>query len=976
MGIAVGIVRQAAITSGGPTQDFTVAGMGTPKAAVFVLTTAVTNATSQAGAGIAFGITDGVRQFCITASAQNATNLDSITRQRKSNTRCITLLDHTGTVLAEATFSTWDPGGVNGVRINWTVLPSVAVLVTVHLFAGTNLLAYAGDFLASGNFAVPDTVVTDPNFQPDQLMMIGNGTSTYDSTSAGAVMQIGFADRGAVITQGASSWISSNAVSLSASANVVSTLYVSPQPTLAYAIAITAFSIQGFTATAKIAASALRYPYLALSYGGAAAHWVGVVNSPTSNATQTETAPGFKPQFVLQLPTGAVSPADTIKTSSGLGAGSYGISAFTATKVFTSSISDDDGDANMITGSFSSDDFRCRSDSQTLNPNLHVATIVDLVSGNPFISTGWQLFYNVNVLQTTIRKWASLAIGESSVGGPQPGAAALQTDATTTGVARVIYAGVAALSTAATTIGLGRVIYAGRAALDTTATELGTATVFRNGLAVLNTASTYSGIAQLIRQAQSALPTSATLDGLGTVIHAGSAVLDVVLDVVPVPKVIHTGVDVMDTAFSINAVGIAIRNALAAPASSATTVGIAQMTYAGSATLNTSATFAGAASVARNGLSLCAASAAFSGIGTMIRGGIALLDSLFSLVSTAGSNIRNGQSQVDAAFTTIGAGQLNYAGSSTLNTLATLAATGQATHRGLATLNTIATTDGVARITHNAIAVLNTTATVSGLGTAIYAGSAALNTNSTAITTGKMIYAGLSALSVVGSVSGVPVGFRNGNANLATGATFDGMAQVEHRALSVINSASTFSGIAMGLRNALALLPSTVTTDGIGRVVYAASSALTADATCNAIGAAVYAAKATADGVFVCSGYSTVIRTGLAVLDAGFTLVPAAPLAMWNFVGAARRYLAAENPGITYGMEVYMRATAGTVNARLYNETDGGMVAGSLLSTQSATFDRLRTAALPLLDDKVYRAQLALSPNSSGEALSAVPVEL
>jgi len=64
-------------------------------------------------------------------------------------------------------------------------------------------------------------------------------------------------------------------------------------------------------------------------------------------------------------------------------------------------------------------------------------------------------------------------------------------------------------------------------------------------------------------------------------------------------------------------------------------------------------------------------------------------------------------------------------------------------------------------------------------------------------------------------------------------------------------------------------------------------------------------------------------------------------------------------------LEVWLLATSGTVYARLYDETAAAEVASSEVSTASATYVRLVSSALTLVDAHVYRFQLG-GDGSSG----------
>jgi hypothetical protein len=99
----------------------------------------------------------------------------------------------------------------------------------------------------------------------------------------------------------------------------------------------------------------------------------------------------------------------------------------------------------------------------------------------------------------------------------------------------------------------------------------------------------------------------------------------------------------------------------------------------------------------------------------------------------------------------------------------------------------------------------------------------------------------------------------------------------------------------------------------------------------------------------------------------------------WNSYGTPRRYLQADNFGIDFGLEVYMRAAAGRVNARLYNVTDSAAVLGSEVyvdAGDTTAFVFKKTAALALTNDKVYVSQFARSTGGTGEMLYAAPVDV
>ena len=135
MAVDIATVRAAATTSV-ETQDFTISGFGTPKAAMFIVTKGVTDNTAAAGAMMAVGFTDGTRDKCGTVHAKDA-NATSVTEATFSTAHCIFLIDDTGT-LATATFDSWI---TDGVRIDWADAPPSAYLVTVVCFWGSGICA-------------------------------------------------------------------------------------------------------------------------------------------------------------------------------------------------------------------------------------------------------------------------------------------------------------------------------------------------------------------------------------------------------------------------------------------------------------------------------------------------------------------------------------------------------------------------------------------------------------------------------------------------------------------------------------------------------------------------------------------------------------------------------------------------------------------------------------------------------------------
>lgn len=157
----ISIVRAVAKTSTG-TQDFTVSGFGTPKAAIFMLTRAASLETVFDGVVASYGATDGTNSICDAWRYEDnvaTTNVTSGTLR----TVCIRAQQLTAnSTEAEAAFSAWI---TNGVRINWSTASANNMYVTCILFGGAEIAnAHVGNVETdlAGTYDV-----TSPGFQPD-----------------------------------------------------------------------------------------------------------------------------------------------------------------------------------------------------------------------------------------------------------------------------------------------------------------------------------------------------------------------------------------------------------------------------------------------------------------------------------------------------------------------------------------------------------------------------------------------------------------------------------------------------------------------------------------------------------------------------------------------------------------------------------------------------------------------------------------
>ena len=129
------VVREAIRTDTG-TEDWTVAGFGTVKAAIFIPTLCVTDSTVVADASIGWGVTDGTGNFGIAVSDEDAATTSN-TNRGISSTKCLYALQGDGTLAYEGDFDSFI---TDGVRVDITTNTSaIAAFVTCILIGGDDV---------------------------------------------------------------------------------------------------------------------------------------------------------------------------------------------------------------------------------------------------------------------------------------------------------------------------------------------------------------------------------------------------------------------------------------------------------------------------------------------------------------------------------------------------------------------------------------------------------------------------------------------------------------------------------------------------------------------------------------------------------------------------------------------------------------------------------------------------------------------
>lgn len=406
MALTIGIVRAAANPSTG-TQDFTTTALGgeTPKGALIIASRAITDGTAGDHASMCLGAVSGATQrwCCFNHSRNGQANTDETRRSMTDKLIAIPLAG--GGIDGEADFDSWI---TNGIRINWTDAPASAFLITVILFAGSDINAYAGT-VAPGTTVNGVTDVTAPNFPPDVVFMATPGNTFNDTADNFYFNGFGWCVRDGSNTQRSIFQSEEHNVAAGTPRAYVSTAYACGQPnntssSLVYGIEVGDFDSQGFSVTLRLAsAGSDDVGYLALSVAGAGV-WAGTIDTPTANGNQGYTGPGFSPQFILLGMTQLANVDSGIQAAS---AGPYGIAAITSGAQYANSVAIENAATTTNTQALSND---VAVDLPDDNGTSGIAaTLVSLDV------TGWTL--NYSAVKGTARKFAALAIGSSPSGG-------------------------------------------------------------------------------------------------------------------------------------------------------------------------------------------------------------------------------------------------------------------------------------------------------------------------------------------------------------------------------------------------------------------------------------------------------------------------------------------------------------------------------------------------------------------------------
>lgn len=408
------------------TQDFTVAGFGTPTAVMFLYSYGTTNDTDTDHALIGQGFYDGTNMACGYGHSLDNVISTSTTRVRNAvrNDAVVNYYDGVAATTRSATaaFIT------DGVRLTWTGTTSMQPYVTAILIKGASA---AVGVLTSNAVLDGTAAVSGLGFDPDLLFMFAPNNATVNTTNSQNMQFVtGVAAKGNIpptqkcvsyrdFGSGATTSIGIGVFSAAASGFIGGSSFAARTE-----YQVTSFDTGGFTIkTAITAATARPLAYLALGTGLDAD--VFSVSAPTSAGNWSPTLSTATPEAVFMWTT-ALGAVDTIDTS---GNGAEGIGfwyANSSSENFGAWVSNDDAvgtsdTKTQVTSSIKMLDATARTTLFQANPGTSNANLTWTGTGFTLASagvtpasTGYQLIGVAFHGLTTTRKLKLLAVSSAA----------------------------------------------------------------------------------------------------------------------------------------------------------------------------------------------------------------------------------------------------------------------------------------------------------------------------------------------------------------------------------------------------------------------------------------------------------------------------------------------------------------------------------------------------------------------------------
>ena len=289
-------VTQVACNTSNGTQDITISGFGTPKAAMFILSLASTNGSENAPGVLAIGFTDGTKDRCISVHSED--NKASSNTARRSENACVSF-DETWADDNRAIFDSWI---TDGVRIDWTKAPGTAWKLTVVLFGGDIQNAKVDDMQLSNSKDVAHNITT-VGFEPDFVISGSIDQSSQETLASNAHLRLGLSANLATDQNRGLTWFDDDNEPAGEPHIYVSDTLCGVQPSWSWgAWAIDNYDSSGFDITPKTADGGSQYIfYLAIQGASGCTAETFAENTPTSTGDDAHTPLSAQPEFLMTL---------------------------------------------------------------------------------------------------------------------------------------------------------------------------------------------------------------------------------------------------------------------------------------------------------------------------------------------------------------------------------------------------------------------------------------------------------------------------------------------------------------------------------------------------------------------------------------------------------------------------------------------------------------------------------------------------
>src|SRR5210317_355923 len=334
------------------TQDITISGFGTPKAAMFIFSTGVTDGTIAADMLLGIGWTDGTREFAISGRSQDAVGNANVAGIIQTN-RVISLSDAAGT--AEVGGFSFDSWITDGVRLHIDNDMPSAFLCTCILFGGSDITNVYCDI--HDNMSIT-TDITAPGFEPDLVFMSNYIGWTPPKTLPINLLAFGCGINDGLDTQRVMLFGSNDGITRGDVYNYIGNDSISGEVLaggLNWDAVIGSYDSQGFSVVPNDDPGSDSLFYLCFKFSNSPMLELFDMTWPTSG-NYTETGLPYGPSFGLIAsvlgPTARNTPAPTGEKSS------ITLSAFDASGIYSVSAIDDNQADPTVAKSVSNDELK------------------------------------------------------------------------------------------------------------------------------------------------------------------------------------------------------------------------------------------------------------------------------------------------------------------------------------------------------------------------------------------------------------------------------------------------------------------------------------------------------------------------------------------------------------------------------------------------------------------------------------------